>query len=194
MHDDFYDANSYKIPELYNLIGKHNKENIAAAYVICRSLGLKPNDIIDQLTSFQGLKHRMQNLRSKNNITYYNDSKATNASSAAASLASIQNIFWLAGGIFKEESLDPLEKSLSNVKKAYLFGESSLLFSKYLKDKIDFELFSTMQEAFSKANIDAKKSNEHAYIVLAPACSSFDQFRNFKERGNKFIDLCNEGL
>ena len=194
LHDDFYDADSYKIPESQNLAGKHNKENITAAYAVCRSLGLKPNDIIDQLPSFQGLKHRMQNLGSKNNITYYNDSKATNASSAAGSLTSMQNIFWLAGGIFKEESLDPLEKSLSNVKKAYLFGESSLLFSGYLKDKVDFEVFDTMQEAFSKANIDAKNAKEHAYIVLAPACASFDQFRNFEERGNKFIDLCNEEL
>ena len=106
----------------------------------------------------------------------------------------MQNIFWLAGGIFKEESLNPLEKSLSNVKKAYLFGESSLLFSKYLKDKVDFEVFGTMQEAFSKANIDAKNIEEQAYIVLAPACASFDQFSNFEERGNKFIDLCNEEL
>ncbi len=194
LHDNFYDADSYKIPELQNLTGKHNKQNIATTYAVCRSLGLKPNDIIDQLPSFQGLKHRMQNLGSKNNVTYYNDSKATNASSAAGSLTSMQNIFWLAGGIFKEESLDPLEKSLSNVKKAYLFGESSLLFSGYLKDKVDFEVFDTMQEAFSKANIDAKNAKEHAYIVLAPACASFDQFRNFEERGNKFIDLCNEEL
>ena len=136
----------------------------------------------------------MQNLGSRNNITYYNDSKATNASSAAGSLASMQNIFWLAGGIFKEESLDPLEKSLSNVKKAYLFGESSLLFSKYLKNKIDFEVFGTMQEAFSKANREAKKAKEQAYVILAPACASFDQFKNFEDRGNQFIDLCNEEL
>lgn len=194
INDDFYDANSHKIPELPNLTGKHNQENIAASYAVCRSLGLKPNDIIEQLASFEGLKHRMQNLGSKNNVTYYNDSKATNASSAAGSLSSMQNIFWLAGGIFKEESLNPLEKSLSNVKKAYLFGESSLLFSKYLKDKVDFEVFGTMQEAFSKANIDAKNIEEQAYIVLAPACASFDQFSNFEERGNKFIDLCNEEL
>lgn len=194
IHDDFYDASSYKIPELHNLIGRHNKENIVAAYAVCRSLGLKPNEIINQLNSFQGLKHRMQNLGSKNNITYFNDSKATNASSAAGSLSSMKNIFWLAGGIFKEESLDPLEKSLQNVKKAYLFGESSLLFSKYLKNKIDFEVFSTMQEAFSKANREAKKAKEQAYVILAPACASFDQFKNFEDRGDQFIDLCNEEL
>ena len=63
-----------------------------------------------------------------------------------------------------------------------------------IKDKVDFEVVGTMQEAFSKANIDAKNIEEQAYIVLAPACASFDQFSNFEERGNKFIDLCNEEL
>ena len=194
INDNFYDASSYKIPELHNLIGEHNQYNIAFSYAVCRSLGLKSNDIIDQLASFEGLKHRMQNLGSKNNITYYNDSKATNASAAAGSLSSMQNIYWLAGGIFKEKNLTPLKKSLSNVKKAYLFGESSLLFSKYLKDKVDVEIFDTMQEAFFKANIDAKSLKDTAYVILAPACASFDQFTSFEERGNKFIDLCNEEL
>ena len=136
----------------------------------------------------------MQNVGSNDNITYYNDSKATNASSAAGSLSSFSNVFWLAGGIFKEENLDPLKKSLKNVKKAYLFGKSKLLFSEYLKDKIDFEIFKTMQEAFSKANTDAEQEEDKAALILAPACASFDQFKNFEDRGNQFIDLCNEKL
>ena len=192
--DKFYDDSSIKLPNLPNLPGAHNQENIAASYAVCRSLGLKPQEIIDQLRGFGGLKHRMQNVGSNYNITYYNDSKATNASSAAGSLSSFSNIFWLAGGIFKEENLDPLEKSLKNVKKAYLFGKSKLLFSKYLKDKIDFEIFNNMKEAFEKANIDARLANNKVTIILAPACASFDQFKNFEDRGNQFIDLCNEKL
>lgn len=194
INDNFYDNCSHKLPELQKLTGKHNQENIAASYAVCRSLGLKPSDIIEKLASFEGLKHRMQYLGSKNNITYYNDSKATNANAAACSLSSMQNIFWLAGGIFKEKNLDALENYWPNIKKAYLFGKSSLLFSEYLKDKVDFEVFSTMQEAFYKANIEAKSREEQANIILAPACASFDQFNNFEERGNKFIDLCNEEL
>ncbi len=192
--DNFYDNLSTNLPNLPNLPGLHNQENIATSYAVCRSLGLKPQEIADQLSSFGGLKHRMQNVGSSGNITYYNDSKATNASSAAASLSAAQNIFWLAGGVFKEENLKPLEKSLKNVKKAYLFGKSKLLFLEYLKDKIDFEMFDTMQEAFAKANIDAKQATKKASIILAPACSSFDQFKNFEDRGNQFIDLCNEKL
>jgi UDP-N-acetylmuramoylalanine--D-glutamate ligase len=192
--DDFYDAQAYKIPTLPNLPGFHNQENIAAAYAVCRSLGMNPQDIIEQLTSFLGLKHRMQNVGSNKTVTYFNDSKATNASSAASSLSAIKNIFWLAGGIFKEENLTPLEKSLQNVKKVYLFGESKLLFSKYLQDKVEFKIFDTMQDAFTQANIDAKKELENSNLLLAPACSSFDQFKNFEDRGNQFIELCNEEL
>ena len=194
INDNFFDNYSHKIPELPKLTGKHNQENIAASYAVCRSLGLRPSDIIEKLVSFEGLKHRMQYLGSKNNITYYNDSKATNANAAACSLSSMQNIFWIAGGIFKEKNLDALENYWSNIKKAYLFGKSSLLFSEYLKGKVDFEVFSTMHEAFYKANIEAKNTEEQANIILAPACASFDQFNNFEERGNKFIDLCNEEL
>lgn len=194
INDKFYDNCSHIIPELQKLKGKHNEENIAATYAVCRSLGLKPSDIIEKLASFEGLKHRMQYLGSKNNIAYYNDSKATNVNSAACSLSSMRNIFWLAGGIFKEKNLDELKNYWANVKKAYLFGKSSLLFAEYLKGKIDFEVFSNMQEAFYKANTEAKIAGEQANIILAPACASFDQFNNFEDRGNKFIDLCNEEL
>jgi len=192
--DKFYDDSSISLPNLPNLPGAHNQENIAASYAVCRSLGLKSQEIIDQLSSFAGLKHRMQNVGSNGNITYYNDSKATNASSAAGSLSAFSNIFWLAGGVFKEDNLKPLEKSLKNVKKAYLFGKNKLLFSEYLEGKIDFEIFGTMSEAFSQANIDAKQETKKAAIILAPACASFDQFKNFEDRGNQFIDLCNEKL
>lgn len=194
LNDDFYDASTYNLPALPNLPGIHNQENIAASYTVCRSLGMKPQEIIEQLKSFKGLKHRMQNVGSKDNITYYNDSKATNANSASSSISSIKNIFWLAGGIFKEKNLNPLKKSLSNVRKAYLFGENKLLFSEYLKNKVDFEMFDTMQEAFAQAYVDAKQSKEVLNILLAPACASFDQFKNFEDRGNQFIDLCNEKL
>ena len=194
IHDNFYDGGSHKIPELPNLTGMHNQENIAASYAVCRSLGVKSNVIIDKIATFKGLKHRMQNLGSKHLITYYNDSKATNVSAAAGCLSSLENIFWLAGGIFKEKSLAPIENSLSTVKKAYLFGRSSLLFSEYLKEKVDFEVFSTMKEAFFKAQADAKSGQKPANIVLAPACASFDQFKNFEDRGNTFISLCNAYL
>ena len=136
----------------------------------------------------------MENLGSKYNITYYNNSKATNISSAVESLLSKKNIFWIAGGILKEKKLNKIKEAIPNIIKVYLFGKSSIFFANYLKNKIIFEKFSTMKEAFLKAYIDARKIKKYCCIILAPACSSFDQFNNFQERGNIFIKLCNEKL
>ena len=74
----------------------------------------------------------MQYIGSYKNINFYNDSKATNISSALASLSAFDNIIWFAGGKFKEESFDELKPILKNVKKAYFFGESKNLFASHL--------------------------------------------------------------
>ena len=190
--DNFFDLKSYKLPHLQNLSGKHNHENIAASFAVCRALGLSGEEIIKHIKSFSGLDHRMQFIGSYKHISFYNDSKATNVSSAISSLSTFDNIFWLAGGIFKEENLLPLEKSLKNIKKAYLFGKSKLLFEEYLKGKIDYLLCETMEAAFNASVKDADLESKKANILLAPACASFDQFKNFEDRGTKFINLYNE--
>jgi UDP-N-acetylmuramoylalanine--D-glutamate ligase len=187
--DNFFNRDVYTLPDFSYLKGKHNQENIAAAFTACRALGVLPDEIIKHLSSFKGLKHRMQYLGNKGNISFYNDSKATNAASAACSLASLNNIFWLAGGIFKEKSLAPIDLALKNVKKAYLFGKDKLLFAKYLENKVEYKIYTTMNEAFECAIKDARVEQEPISILLAPACASYDQFKNFEDRGNQFIEL-----
>ena len=187
--DNFFNRDAYALPELQYLKGKHNQENIAAAFAACRALGLAPLEIIESISSFNGLKHRFQYLGTKNNISFYNDSKATNATSAACSLVSLNNIFWLAGGIFKEKSLSPIDFGLKNVKKAYLFGKDKLLFANHLENKIEYTICTTMKEAFECAIKDAQMIKENTNILLAPACASYDQFKNFEDRGNQFIEL-----
>ena len=133
----------------------------------------------------------MQFIGSNGHLYFYNDSKATNTSSAAGSLSALGNIFWLAGGIFKEKSLLPIEKSIKNIRKAYLFGKSRLLFAEYLKGKVEYVICNTMEEAFNMAVNDASLEKVKANILLAPACTSLDQFKNFEDRGNNFINLYN---
>ncbi|MFK7973409.1 MAG: UDP-N-acetylmuramoyl-L-alanine--D-glutamate ligase [Rickettsiaceae bacterium] len=188
--DKFFNNQVYPISKLNSLLGKHNQENIAASFSVCRCLGLMPSEILPHFESFQGLKHRMQYLGKKNNISYYNDSKATNVVSAVCSLVALENTLWLAGGILKEDSLNSLDPAiLNNVLKVYLFGESQEVFVRYLKNRTEYEVCSTMQEAFTKANQYALLSEQDVNILLAPACSSFDQFNNFEDRGNQFIEL-----
>tara|TARA_B110000503_G_scaffold17500_1_gene25449 strand:+ start:2612 stop:3922 length:1311 start_codon:yes stop_codon:yes gene_type:complete len=189
--DNFFDLQSYNLPELKNLVGQHNYENIASAFGVCRALGISGEDIIKHLSGFKGLPHRMQFIGKHKHISFYNDSKATNVSSAIASLSVLDNIFWLAGGVFKEKNLLAIEKFLKNIKKVYLFGKSRVLFKEYLEGKIDYIIFETMEEAFNAAVNDAILEKKPANILLAPACASFDQFNNFEDRGNKFINFYN---
>ena len=184
---------SLPLPSLPHLQGFHNKENIAIAYAICKSLLVPSSVIIKALESFKGLEHRMQYIGSYKNINFYNDSKATNISSALASLSAFNNIIWFAGGKFKEESFDELKPVLKNIKKAYFFGESKNLFAEFLdlvsSPKPGYELCENLEEAFNKAMEYSIKTSEKLNFLLAPACASYDQFKNFEERGTLFIKL-----
>lgn len=184
---------SLPLPSLPHLQGFHNKENIAIAYAICKSLSVPSSVIIKALESFKGLEHRMQYIGSYKNINFYNDSKATNISSARASLSVFYNIIWFAGGKFKEESFDELKPALKNIRKAYFFGESKNLFAEFLdlvsSQKPGYELCENLEEAFNKAMEYSIKTSEKLNFLLAPACASYDQFKNFEERGALFIKL-----
>jgi UDP-N-acetylmuramoylalanine--D-glutamate ligase len=189
LQDDFFDHQKYELPSLPHLKGLHNKENIAISYAIARALGVPGVKIVESLANFNGLEHRMQYIGSYNNIEFYNDSKATNISSALSSLSAFNNIIWFAGGRFKENSFKELEPILKNIKKAYLFGESKNLFAKFLDSKVDYEICENLEEAFNKAMEHSKNDANDLTFLLAPACASYDQFKNFAERGKLFVEL-----
>ena len=183
----------YELPTNKSLQGAHNFENIAAAYASAISSGLKPEYILSKIATFVGLPHRMQFVGTKSNIDFYNDSKATNAEAASKSIGTLKNIYWLAGGVPKEGGIGDLLPLLSDhVKKAYLFGEAKELFAGQIGASTEVQICDNMKEAFDAAHKDASKSTEHANILLAPACASYDQFKNYEERGNKFIEYVNQ--
>ena len=168
-----------------NFPGNHNYQNICAAYACCRSLGLSPKKIEATLKSFKGLPHRLQIIGRKRGILFVNDSKATNCSAAAKSLESFQNIHWIVGGKEKYPGIESLIPINERVKMIYLIGSSEKSFSKKLGE-IKHIKCQTLAKAVEAA---FKNSETGDTILLAPACSSFDQFRSFEERGNKFIEL-----
>ncbi|HJK86267.1 MAG TPA: UDP-N-acetylmuramoyl-L-alanine--D-glutamate ligase [Candidatus Megaira endosymbiont of Nemacystus decipiens] len=189
--DSFFDDTSLPMKNNPHLLGKHNNENIAAAYAICRFLGLKPTTILTHISTFQSLDHRMQYLGEKRGVKYYNDSKGTNTNSTSQALSSFDNIYWLAGGVFKEKNIKAIEKYLPRIKKAYLFGRDADIIAQHLGDKINYELFDDMSKAFNKAKIDAEKRVDSSgnIILLSPTCASTDQFKNFEDRGDQFKHL-----
>jgi UDP-N-acetylmuramoylalanine--D-glutamate ligase len=173
-----------------SLRGVHNAQNAACAAGAALALGLTPQAIQSGLRSFPGLAHRMEPIGRKGRVLFVNDSKATNADSAAKALACFSDIFWIAGGKPKTGGIAALAGFFPRIRKAYLVGEAAEGFAAELEAKVPFEIAGSLDRAVALAARDAEAAAEMAPVVLlSPACASFDQFRNFEVRGDKFREL-----
>lgn len=164
------------------LPGVHNHQNACAAYAVARSLGLAPKRIEEALHSFAGLPHRSQTVAEAGGVRYVNDSKATNADSAAKALQAFERIRWIAGGLGKDGGISTLAPYLGTVVKAYLIGHSARDFALQLGDT-PHEICETMEVAVARA---AAEAGPGEVVLLAPAAASFDQYPNFEKRGDDF--------
>jgi UDP-N-acetylmuramoylalanine--D-glutamate ligase len=176
------------------LRGAHNAQNAACAIATCLALGLELPAIQKGLASFPGLAHRMQQVgrkeTNKGNVLFVNDSKATNADSAAKALASFHDIFWIAGGKPKTGGIASLAEFFPRIAKAYLIGEAAADFAKTLDGKVPNEINGTLAAAVEAAARDAAASGlKEPVVLLSPACASFDQYPNFEVRGKAFTDI-----
>jgi len=174
-----------------SLRGRHNAQNAAAVIAAALTLGLSPEEIRHGLATFPGLAHRLEQLGHKEKVLFVNDSKATNADSTEKALSSFERgIFWIVGGRAKEGGIAPLKSFFPRIAHAYLIGESSDAFAATLEGKVLYTRCGTLDVAIPKATEDALKSKEKQPVVLlSPACASFDQFRNFEIRGERFREL-----
>tara|TARA_B100000989_G_scaffold281248_1_gene245307 strand:- start:1342 stop:2739 length:1398 start_codon:yes stop_codon:yes gene_type:complete len=172
--------------DLKGLDGNHNLENIIATYAICHLLKISDVSFKKYLKTFKGLAHRFEYVATFGKIMIFNDSKATNVESSKVALSNLKNIFWILGGRPKSGGINGIEKYLHQVKMAFIFGEAKDNFSDNLKKHIKLEKFKKLRPAFEKAINIAKEKDEEINILFSPACSSFDQFKNFEERGNYF--------
>ncbi len=172
-----------------SLRGSHNMQNAVAAFAACSALGVDDKTIQAALRTFPGLAHRMEEIGKKGAVLFINDSKATNADSAAKALASFDNIYWIAGGKQKEGGIESLTEFFPRIAKAYLIGEAAQDFAATLNGHVPYEISGTLDAAVVQAARDAAASGKPAVVLLSPACASFDQFRNFEERGEHFRKL-----
>lgn len=174
------------------LRGQHNAQNAAAAIAACHTIGLSYDEISNALSSFPGLKHRMQPIAHLGELLFINDSKATNAEATAPALKSYEDIFWILGGLPKDGGITSLSPYFERVRKAFLIGEAAPKFAAELGDAVDFEIANTLENAVLHGHDAAKEfqaqSGRKATILFSPACASFDQFRNFEIRGDCFVD------
>jgi UDP-N-acetylmuramoylalanine--D-glutamate ligase len=173
------------------LRGRHNAQNVMAGYAALESLGIPASDLSNALKSFPGLAHRLEEIGRRDGVVYVNDSKATNAESAAVALASFEgDIFWICGGRAKDGGIESLAEYFPRVTRAYLIGESEDAFADQLEGRVDYARCGTLEIAAAAAARDAANcKGEEPVVLLAPACASFDQYPSFEARGDHFRDI-----
>jgi UDP-N-acetylmuramoylalanine--D-glutamate ligase len=170
--------------------GMHNAQNAACAAAAALTLGFDAATIQAGLKSFPGLAHRMEEVGRRGFVLFVNDSKATNADSAAQALACFTDIYWIAGGKSKTGGIESLRALFPSIRKAYLIGEAAEDFAKTLGNDVPHEIDGTLDKAVAAATRDAEASpSREPVVLLSPACASFDQYRNFEVRGDAFREL-----
>jgi UDP-N-acetylmuramoylalanine--D-glutamate ligase len=172
------------------LQGPHNAQNAGAAIAVCVRLGVEPDSIERGLETFRGLPHRMERIRERDNVLFVNDSKATNPTATAPALAAFGKIRWICGGQAKTDNLDECAPHFGHVRTAYTIGEAAELFERLLSPHIPVKNCGKLDSAVREAAADAQPGDT---VLLSPACASFDQFRDFEDRGDQFRRLV-EGL
>ena len=168
------------------LQGPHNFENAAAAIAVCYHLGLDHEEVEGGLRTYPGLPHRMERVREKDGVLFVNDSKATNPTATAPALAAFDRIRWICGGRAKTDNLDECAPHFGHVASAYTIGEAADLFERLLSPHIIVKNCGKLDAAVREAAADAAPGDT---VLLSPACASFDQFRDFEDRGDQFRAL-----
>ena len=160
-------------------------------YTLSKLLKITDKSFIDSMNTFVGLAHRYETFLQKKNFTFINDSKATNFEASKFALASSKNIYWILGGIPKHKDRMDLDYSKKNIVKSYIIGKNINYFKEQLKNKVIFSVTKNLKNSIIKVLDDIKifKKNDNT-ILLSPSAASFDQFKNFENRGNEFKKLC----
>ena len=168
------------------LVGLHNVKNVLSAFALVDFLDLPLAKKVNAVKSFSGLKHRMQTVAQHNEITWVNDSKATNIGATSTALKNLEkSIVWIAGGEGKGADFGELKKAINaNVKHLVVLGVDGPKIAAALDGLLPVEQAKSMQDAVAKA---AEKASEGGYVLLSPACASFDMYQNFEQRGEDFI-------
>ncbi len=184
------------LSKVQTLKGVHNHQNAACAYAAVKMAGLTAGQIWDGLESFPGLNHRQFLVRTINGVGYVNDSKSTNAASAAVALGCQKNVYWIVGGRRKKTGLDGLENFFPHLKHAFLIGESTEDFANWfdqygMEYTRCFKLENAIEDAHKMAQENRGQPGGAGVVLLSPACASFDQYKSFEERGNHFADIVN---
>ena len=178
------------IAEIY-LPGLHNLENFLGACAAGSFLGADIIAMKRTAINYKGLPHRMEIVSKKDGITWINDSKATNVGSTKMSILSLQDdVILIAGGFDKNSDLEYILPAIkSKVIKIFLIGDSAKRFYEFFQNEVETEIVFNLEDAVSAIS---KRVISGQTVLFSPACSSFDQFDDYIQRGNTFRELVNE--
>jgi UDP-N-acetylmuramoylalanine--D-glutamate ligase len=170
------------------LVGRHNVANAMAAAAAALVSGVEPRVIEAALADFAGLPHRMEFVADRDGVTYIDDSKGTNVAAVVEALAAVRApLILIAGGVDKGGDYAPLRQPLGEkVRLLIVMGAARDTMRAALEGATEIELVRTLEEAVRRAAAIARRGDT---VLLSPACSSFDQFRNYAERGRIFQEL-----
>ena len=186
----YYDEKIIDLKDI-QLIGTHNYENIMAAIMVVKELGVKNESIVNILKTFKGVEHRIEFVRELNGVKYYNDSKATNIKATQIALSSFKTpVIILLGGLDRGHDFNELKDYMKYVKHIVALGECRNRVEEFAKKmNIPCTNVETMKEAVPEAFKVAKEGDT---ILLSPASASWDQYKKFEDRGDEFKKLVNE--
>ena len=166
---------------------QNNINNLKFILEISKKLKLNKKIIIKTINLFKGLKYRQQIIFNNKKLQIINDSKSTSFASSINLIKSYKNIYWLVGGKYKKGDKFILDKKYYKNIKVYIYGSKSNFFQNQFKNKIKYKIFNNIKKALLKIIEDSKNDNLSKKIILfSPSAASFDQFKNFEERGEYF--------
>jgi UDP-N-acetylmuramoylalanine--D-glutamate ligase len=175
------------------LPGAHNWQNAAAAYAVARVSGVDTAAATTAICSFPGLAHRQELVDTIDGVRYINDSKATNADATEKALLCYPAIYWIAGGLAKAGGIEFLAPHFGRLRHTFLIGRATEEFAATLDGSVPFTRCGDLATAVAAASAQARHDGvPGAVVLLSPACASYDQFKNFEERGDIFRGLVEE--
>ena len=163
-----------------------NRINLSFVFSIAKVLKLNLNIVLNTINKFRGLDYRQQIIYKSKKLLIINDSKSTSFSSTIPLLESYKNIYWILGGLAKKGDKLKLNKKFFPNIKAYVYGKDRNFFINSLPNQIPYQSSSTLSKIMKNLNKNIKNDNSKKVIIFSPSAASFDQFKNFEERGKFF--------
>tara|TARA_A100001011_G_scaffold353668_1_gene395381 strand:+ start:288 stop:1592 length:1305 start_codon:yes stop_codon:yes gene_type:complete len=171
-----------------------NKKNLSFIFSIAKVLRLNMKTVINTANQFKGLDYRQQIIYKSKKLLIINDSKSTSFSSTVPLLESYQNIYWILGGLAKKGDKLIIKKKYNSNIRAYVYGKDRNFLIDSLPNQISYKSSTTLKEVMKNLNNNIKNDNTEKVILFSPCAASFDQFKNFEERGKFFNEIVRDML